>query len=80
MLADLALTGFATVTPSGTFACVNQLLCDMLGTPRRTSSGAPRPTSRTRRTRTACAGCDGYLAKPIAPWDVLAEVQRLLAG
>jgi CheY-like chemotaxis protein len=36
----------------------------------------------SEESRAAClgAGCDGYLAKPIAPRDVLAEVQRMLAG
>jgi two-component system, cell cycle response regulator DivK len=32
------------------------------------------------RVRAAEAGCDGYLAKPAEPKDVVAEIRRLLAS
>lgn len=34
---------------------------------------------QTERQRTERAGCDGFLAKPCAPPDLLAEISRLLA-
>jgi CheY-like chemotaxis protein len=33
---------------------------------------------QTERQRTERAGCDGFLAKPCAPPDLLAEISRLL--
>jgi CheY-like chemotaxis protein len=34
---------------------------------------------QTERQRTERAGCDGFLAKPCAPPDLLAEISRVLA-
>jgi two-component system cell cycle response regulator DivK len=34
---------------------------------------------QTERQRTERAGCDGFLAKPCAPPDLLAEISRLLS-
>jgi two-component system cell cycle response regulator DivK len=35
---------------------------------------------QTERQRTERAGCDGFLAKPCAPPDLLAEISRLLGS